>query len=78
MSTGNSDLLSEALQLPASERLNLAAELLDSVEGKADPSWDAAWLAELDRRMEEADRDPSSLKEWSAVKRTLLEKLRQK
>lgn len=56
-----------------SDRLNLAAELLDSVEREAAPSWDAAWLAELDRRMAGADRDPSSLREWSEVKRNLLE-----
>ena len=57
MSTGKSDLLAEALQLPARERLNLATKLLDSVEGDEDPDWEAAWLAELDRRMEEAERD---------------------
>ena len=78
MSTGKSDLLAEALQLPARERLKLATELLDSVEGDEDPAWEAAWLAELDRRMEDSERDPSSLQDWKDVKRALLEELRQR
>jgi putative addiction module component (TIGR02574 family) len=78
MSTGKSDLLAEALQLPARERLNLATKLLDSVEGDEDPDWEAAWLAELDRRMEEAERDPTSLQDWKDVKRAVLEELRQR
>ena len=37
-------LVAEALQLPEEERLALATELIDSVEGLPDPDWEAAWL----------------------------------
>lgn len=40
----------EALKLDEADRLRLAAELIDSVEGAADPDWDAAWLAEVRAR----------------------------
>ena len=68
-------IVEEALLLPADERLALATELLNSVED-ADEDWDAAWLTELDRRAEEATKDPSSLEDWSTVKTRLLAELR--
>ena len=45
----------DALSLPPRERLELATELLDSVEGLTDPNWEAAWKPELDKRLEAAD-----------------------
>jgi hypothetical protein len=33
------ELLQRALQLPADDRLALATEILDSVEGPEDPKW---------------------------------------
>ena len=44
------ELLQHTLQLPADDRLALATELLESVEGPEDPEWAQAWAAELDRR----------------------------
>ena len=44
------DLYDAALELSENERLDLAARLLASIDGPADDDWDAAWLAELDRR----------------------------
>ena len=69
-------ILAHALRLPAQERLALAAELLDSVEGHDDAEWDEAWLAELDRRAQEVTRDPSSLEDWAVVRQRLLSELR--
>jgi putative addiction module component (TIGR02574 family) len=43
-------LLHEVLALPEDERLELASQILASVEGPRDAGWEAAWLAELDRR----------------------------
>ena len=51
-----SDLYDAALGLPESERLDLASRLLSSVAGPIEDGWDAAWLAELDRREEAALR----------------------
>ena len=53
MSTAR-DLLAEALELDADERLHLATEILNSVEGN-DTDWSQAWSKELDRRAAEVD-----------------------
>ena len=71
-------VLADALRLPAHDRLALAAELLDSVEDANDPDWEAAWLAELDRRAEQASSDPSTLEDWASVRDRLLDELRSK
>jgi putative addiction module component (TIGR02574 family) len=68
-------LLADALRLPAQDRLALASELLDSVEGTNDTEWDAAWLAELDRR---AESDPSKSEDWATVRARILNELRSK
>ena len=49
-STDPSELKEQALRLPAAARLELAQQLIDSVEGPEDPDWAAAWSAELTRR----------------------------
>jgi len=58
--------------------LALATELLNSVEGDADPEWDAAWLAELDRRAKDASANPASLEDWAKVRARILDDLRSK
>ena len=68
-------LLADALRLPAQDRLALAAELIDSVEGTDDPEWDQAWLAELDRRAQEVAKDPSKLEHWAVVCARILSEL---
>ena len=72
------EILADALRLPAEERLALASELLDSVEGATDAEWDAAWLAELDRRAHDAVRDPTSVEDWATVRDRILNELRSK
>ena len=69
-------LLEHALKLPPSDRLALAAELLDSVEGPEDPEWSAAWAAELDRRVKELDAGTVKAIPWEQVKSDILERLR--
>ena len=65
----------EALSLDEAERLQLASELIDSVEGPTDPDWDAAWSKELDRRLDEADRTGDRGRPWSEVRAKLLGRL---
>jgi hypothetical protein len=54
-------LRSEALNLPASERADLACSLIESIEGDEPgrspnrESWDAAWAAEIARRLADFD-----------------------
>ena len=70
------ELLTQAMSLPADERLALATKLLDSVEGPEDVEWSKAWMAELDRRMEMVENGQVTLEDWETVKASLLEELR--
>ncbi len=66
-------IASEALELPEEERLALASELIDSVEGAADPEWEAAWLRELDAR---AAQGLEQARPWAEVRSLILERLK--
>jgi putative addiction module component (TIGR02574 family) len=46
------DLLNEALELPAGDRAELAADLLASLDGPADADAQTAWSDELRRRVD--------------------------
>lgn len=72
------ELLQRALQLPADERLALASELFDSVEGPEDPAWSAAWAAELDRRAKELENGTAKTVPWEQVKAKIEERLSSK
>jgi putative addiction module component (TIGR02574 family) len=61
------DLLQRALELPADDRLALATELLNSVEGPEDDDWNDAWAQELDRRSAAVDRGEEALESWDSV-----------
>ena len=70
------DLLQRALQLPANERLALASELLESVEGPENSEWAAAWAAELDRRVKELENGTAKTIPWEQVKAEIQARLR--
>lgn len=65
----------EAMALDPADRLRLASELIDSVEGAEDPGWAAAWSAELDRRVAEAERTGDRGRSWDEVRADLLRDL---
>ena len=67
-----------ALELPVDERLALATELIDSVEGPEDPEWAAAWAAELDRRVGDLEQGTAKAIPWEQVRADILERLRSK
>jgi putative addiction module component (TIGR02574 family) len=66
-------LLQDVLALPEDERLELASEILASVDGPPDADWEAAWLAELDRRAEAAQGGGSS--DWAEARARILKRL---
>lgn len=68
-------LTEEALALPAEERLALATELIESVEGPPDSDWDAAWLEELEARRREGHSDAVP---WPEARDRILARLRTK
>ena len=67
-------ILDDALALPEDERLNLASEILASVDGPGDPDWDQSWLTELDRRAGAADQGGAA-EAWEDVRARLLARL---
>jgi putative addiction module component (TIGR02574 family) len=52
-------------------RAELAAELLASLDGPADPDAEAAWDAEIDRRIAAIEAGTIQLEPWSEVKRRI-------
>lgn len=53
MSATNEKVRNDALGLDPDERVELAYDLLRSVDEEPDEGWDAAWLAEVRRRSDE-------------------------
>jgi putative addiction module component (TIGR02574 family) len=64
-------VLAEALQLDAKARADIAAELLASLDGPADPDAEAAWEAEIQRRVAAIEAGTAELEPWEDVKRRI-------
>jgi putative addiction module component (TIGR02574 family) len=67
MTTVARKLLDDLLALSEEDRLDIASAMIASVDGPADADWDAAWLAELDRRLAAATARSTEPPEWSEV-----------
>jgi len=65
------DLLKEALKLPPEARAALAASLLDSLDQEVDEDAEAAWHAEIDRRLKELDSGKVKPVPWSEARRRI-------
>ena len=61
-------LLADALRLDPKSRAELAAELLASLDGPADPDAEAAWAAEIERRVAAIEAGTARLEPWERVK----------
>jgi len=55
MSNETMEILKKSLTLSVEERADLANSRLESLDDATDPSVEAAWQAEIVRRMEEID-----------------------
>lgn len=75
MSDAARKILQDVLALPENERLELASEIIASVDGPRDGDWEAAWLSELDRRTEAAKQHGESGTEWTDVRARILKRL---
>ena len=64
-------LLADALRLSPEVRAELAAELLASLDGPADPDAEAAWAAEIERRVDAIEAGTVALEPWEDVKRRI-------
>jgi putative addiction module component (TIGR02574 family) len=71
MSKATLPVFADALRLDPDTRAELAAELLASLDGPADPDADAAWAAEIDRRVEAIESGSLRLESWDQAKRRI-------
>jgi putative addiction module component (TIGR02574 family) len=72
MKRGIDDLLKDALKLPPEARAALAGSLIDSLDGKSDDDFEAAWDAEIARRLQEIKEGQVALVPWTEVRRRLI------
>lgn len=71
MNTSTDLILSQALQLPDADRALIAERLLSTLAPAARELSDDELEAELDRRVQEFERDPTSAVPWSSLKNEL-------
>ena len=64
-------VLADALRLGEDERAELAAEILASLDGPADPDADEAWADEIRRRIASIESGAAKLEPWDEVKRRI-------
>ena len=68
MSPSAGTLLDTALKLPREDRAKLASELIASLDGEREPGVAAAWDAEVESRVREADAGKARLVDGKTVK----------
>jgi putative addiction module component (TIGR02574 family) len=64
-------VLADALRLDTDARAELAAELLASLDGPADPGSEAAWAVEIERRVAAIEGGTAKLESWENVKQRI-------
>jgi putative addiction module component (TIGR02574 family) len=64
-------VLADALRLDLDARAEVAAELLASLDGPADPDANAAWAIEIERRVAAIEAGNVKLEPWNSVKRRI-------
>ena len=71
MSKAPEALLADALRLDVKARAGLAAELLASLDGPADPDAEQAWAAEIERRTEALAAGTEPTEPWDEATRRI-------
>jgi putative addiction module component (TIGR02574 family) len=69
-------VLAQALQLPPEERADVAKCLIASLDEPADGDVEAAWLVEVERRLQDVDRGTVKFEPWKAVRARIAARLR--
>ena len=72
MNTTAKQLYDNALALPESERAELAAWLINSLDTEVDDDVNAAWDDEIKRRIEELDSGEVTAVPWPEARRMIL------
>jgi putative addiction module component (TIGR02574 family) len=71
MSKTTDDILNNAMRLSTTERAELAAALLASLDGETEDAVEAAWAAEIQRRVERVRSGEAKGRPWSEVRERL-------
>jgi putative addiction module component (TIGR02574 family) len=64
-------LLSEVLDLPETDRAEVAARILESLEDSHDAGVDDAWARELERRSAAVDSGQVVTSDWNVLRRRI-------
>ncbi len=75
MSRTFTDVWKEASDLSEADRAALAGLLIESLEGEPDPDVEAAWAAEIERRVADMESGKVQGIPWEQVRQRLLAKL---
>lgn len=75
MSVSREELFRQALQLDESERAALAGMLIDSIDSEVEEGVEAAWMAEIERRIVELDAGAVETIPWDVVRDGLRQRL---
>ncbi|KYF59835.1 addiction module protein [Sorangium sp. So ce854] len=75
MSSRNA-VLAQALQLSPEERADVAKCLIASLDEPADQHVEAAWLAEVERRLQDVERGTATFVSWDVVRERIAARLR--
>jgi putative addiction module component (TIGR02574 family) len=69
------ELWREAAELTEEERASLAGLLIESLDGDPDPDVEAAWSAEIARRVADLDAGTAKTIPWEEVRQRLIDRL---
>jgi putative addiction module component (TIGR02574 family) len=75
MSRAFTELWREAAELTEEERASLAGLLIESLEGEPDPDVEAAWAAEIEKRVAELEAGTAKRIPWEEVRQRLIDRL---
>jgi len=78
MSRTFTDLWKEASELSEKDRADLAGLLIESLEGEADAEVEAAWAAEIERRVAELEVGTVKTVPWEEVRQRLVDRLNER
>ena len=73
MTQATADLFNDALRLSDTERADLAARLIDTLDPATDEAIEAAWDAEIQTRIDEIQSGTVSAVPWLEARRQIME-----
>lgn len=78
MSRTFTDLWKDASELSEKDRADLAGLLIESLESEPDEEVEAAWAAEIERRVAELEAGAVKSIPWQEVRQRLLDRLNER